>query len=278
MLLSAAKSFAQKTKKVIGESHVKIEINQTRLEAEEMAEEQAKVDALISTFGQYIGVNTKTMIESGQVDFKLYGGTNTKGEWIRTIGKPEFRYDHRGAETWITCKIKGEARGITPKADIKVEVLSCPQKKCRTDSFKNNERMYLYVKSSCDGYLSIFMDDGETAYRLLPYRRMGNQKSVKIEGDKEYILFSREIENFDVPADMIELFTDKDHESNTIIAVFSENDFSKPLLYDEKTNDKVNLIVPKSLSKEKFEEWLGNNRAADEKFLDIENRVTIKNE
>ncbi|MGV8136013.1 MAG: hypothetical protein AB2L20_12425 [Mangrovibacterium sp.] len=137
--------------------------------------------------------------------------------------------------------------------------------------------MYLYVKSPVDGFLSIFLDDGTTVYRLLPYRRMGAQKAVGIKGDHEYILFSREIENFGIPADRIELFTNKDHESNTIIVVFAEHEFPKPILHDEQ-KDQADYITPKSLSKESFEEWLGDQRALLTDFLDIEKKIVIRKE
>ncbi len=272
------KTFAQKSKRISGESHIKIEINQSRLEAEKVAVEQAIVDALTEAFGQYVEYKTDTRIESEQVDFKLYGGTKVKGEWIRTVDGPVFSYDLEGAETWITCKIKGIVRGISAKTNVLVEVLSSPEKVNRKEKFKNNENMYLYVKSPSDGYLSVFLDDGETVYRLLPYSKMGSIKSVKIKGDQEYILFSQDIDNFNVRADKIQLFTKKDYESNTVVVVFSEKEFPKPLLNEEEMDDNIGLIIPRSLSKKKFEEWLGDNRAADEKFLDIEKRVIIEKE
>ena len=277
VLLTGPKAYAQKPKMVTGESQIRVEVSQSQAEAEEHAVEQAKIDALISAFGQFVEQEAAMNVESGKVGFRSYGQTKVKGEWIRTIGEPVLSYHHQGAETWITCKIKGEARKALPKADVQIEVLSCPQKNCRTDEFVNEQPMYLYVKSPVDGFLSVFLDDGTTVYRLLPYRRMGSQKAVPVEGDHDYILFSREIENFGVPADRLELFTNKDYESNTLIVVFAENEFSKPLLYDEQA-DEAAYIIPKSVSKKSFEEWLGDQRALIPDFLDIQKRILITKE
>ncbi len=209
------------TKTVTGKCQIRVEPYLSQIETEEKAIEQAKINAIKDVFGEYVEQESKMGIEAGKVDFHSYGQTKVKGEWVQTIGEPEFSYDWRKnekgkPETWITCKIKGKIRKAIPKADVQVKMLSCPLKNCSTDEFEDEQNMFLYVKSPVDGYLSVFLDDGTTVYRLLPYRRMGTQESVKIEGDKTYILFSREIENFGVLADRIELFTNKDEERNTL--------------------------------------------------------------
>ncbi|MEY4113440.1 MAG: hypothetical protein RLZ76_133, partial [Bacteroidota bacterium] len=126
-----------------------------------------------------------------------------------------------------------------------------------------------------DGYLSIFIDDGSMVYRLLPYRNMSTQKSFPIKADKEYIFFTRDAKEAGVSPDELQLTTTRELETNTIIAVFSENDYTKPRLNDEQV-DKDQYIIPKSLSRRYFENWLGENRAAFPDFLDIKRRITIE--
>jgi hypothetical protein len=75
-------------------------------------------------------------------------------------------------------------------------------------------------------------------------------------------------------SDALQVYTERESESNTIIVVFSENDYSKPRLNEEQI-DENNLIIPKSLTKSYFENWLGNNRAAFSDFLDIKRRFVI---
>jgi hypothetical protein len=103
---------------------------------------------------------------------------------------------------------------------------------------------------------------------------MEGQKSVKIAADKEYILFSSTKNAFDKSADALQVYTEHEVESNTLVVVFSENDYSKPRLNDEKI-DNNSFIIPQSLDKVYFEKWLGNNRAAYTDFLDLKRRFVI---
>jgi len=276
--LLGVKALSQKTRMVNGESQIKVEAHLSENETKEKAIQMAKINAITNEFGQYIEQESDLVLQSGKVDFRSYGQTKVKGEWVRTIGEPKFKYfirnEGENPEKWIRCRIKGEARKAIPKANVILEILSCPQKNCRTAHFVSEENMYMYVKSPVDGYVSVYLDDGTTVYRLLPYRRMGTKKAVQIKGDQEYILFSRDIPNFNTLADQIELFTPKDQEVNTLIVVFAENEYQKPLLFDEKTG-KAGFITPKSLSKKAFEEWLGENRAAFPDFIDFKRRITI---
>ena len=272
-------SVAQGTKVVTGQSSFRIETYMSQNEAEERAVELAKIDALINEYGQYIEQEANLDLKNGKVDFRSYGQTKVKGEWIRNLDDPEFTYSEKMVkgkpERWISCKLKGEARRAIPKADLEVEILGCPDKKCMTDKFKNDQNLYVYVKSPINGYLSVFLDDGINVYRLLPYRSMEGQKSVKIQADKEYVLFSSAQNKFIQTSDALQVYTDRETEANTIVVVFSENDYSKPRLNEEQI-DQNNLIIPKSLAKNYFENWLGNNRAAFTDFLDLKKRFVIQ--
>jgi hypothetical protein len=271
--------FAQVSSKIVsGESSFRIEAYMSQNEAEEKAVELAKIDALISVFGQYVEQESNLDLKNGKVDFRSYGQTKVKGEWIRNVGEPVFTYSQRDVngkpERWIACKLKGEARKAMPKADVEVNILGCPENNCITDKFKNEQNLFLYVKSPINGFLSVFLDDGINVYRLLPYRSMEGQKSVKIQADTEYFLFSSSKNKFNLSSDALQVYTERESESNTIIVVFSENDYSKPRLNEEQI-DEHNLIIPKSLTKSYFENWLGNNRAAFSDFLDIKRRFVI---
>jgi hypothetical protein len=271
--------FAQVSSSIVsGESSFRIEAYMSQNEAEEKAVELAKIDALISVFGQYVEQESNLDLKNGKVDFRSYGQTKVKGEWIRNVGEPDFTYSQRDVngkpERWITCKLKGEARKAMPKADVEVNILGCPDNNCITDKFKNEQNLFVYVKSPINGFLSVFLDDGINVFRLLPYRSMEGQKSVKIQADTDYFLFSSSKNKFNLSSDALQVYTERESESNTIIVVFSENDYSKPRLNEEQI-DEHNLIIPKSLTKSYFENWLGNNRAAFSDFVDIKRRFVI---
>lgn len=271
-------SLAQGIKTVSGESTIKVESNMSSLEAEDKAIELARIDALIKEFGQYVEQQNNMDLSNGKVSFRSYGQTKVRGEWIRNIGEPEFKYFDKTVdgkyERWVNCTLKGEARKAMPKADLDIEILTCPSKDCPGIKFKNEQLLYLYVKSPINGFLSIFIDDGSMVYRLLPYRSMSTQKSFPIKADKEYILFSKDKSEGEISPDELQLTTNRESEINTIYVVFSENDYTKPRLNDEQL-DKDQFIIPKSLSRRYFENWLGENRAALPDFLDVQRTITV---
>jgi len=169
---------------------------------------------------------------------------------------------------WITCNIKGKIKRATPKANIEFATLSCPKLNCRSTTFTSGEQLYLHFKSPLDGYLSVYLDDGNTVNRLLPYTSAQNSSSVNVKADKDYFFFVKGESNPELgKSDEVELYTLRSHEYNTLYIIFSEVNYYKPILSQEKAAEN-GYILPKSLSKNKFEEWLSNNRATLDDFLD----------
>lgn len=119
-----------------------------------------------------------------------------------------------------------------------------------------------------DGYLSVYLDDGDIVNRLLPYTSATNSSSVRIKADKEYIFFAKNTDDSDFGnPDEVELYTLKKQEFNTLYVIFSEENYFKPVLNQEKTIEN-GYLLPKTISKIKFEDWLSNNRATLDDFLD----------
>ena len=274
------KAKSQKTKIAIGLSQFKIEADMSKNEAKEKAIELAKVDAIKKAFGEYVEQESNIGIHSQKIDFRLYGQIKVKGEWIRTIGKPEITFlnsnkGNNSFDTWISCKLKGEVRKIKPKANLVVNTLNNPNKNSIANEFFKDQSVYLHFKSPIDGYLSIFLDDGNSVFRLFPYQNMKSVNNANVEADKDYIFFSKEHNTFQTPADELILTTNKEYESNSIVIVFSENEYHKPILFDEQT-DSDGLIIPKSLSKKNFEIWLSENKVGSINFIDIKKQISIK--
>ncbi len=138
--------------------------------------------------------------------------------------------------------------------------------------------MFLYFKSPVDGYLSVFLDDGENAFRLLPYKSMGTLSAVKVDGDKDYIIFSK---NHSYPfderysIDALELGTTKEIEYNNIYVVFAENEYVKPILNDIQELD-GGYYLPRSLSLREFKKWLGDCRADMTDFQAKKIKISIE--
>jgi hypothetical protein len=264
-----------------------VERNMTREEAQQKAVELAKINAIESVFGTYVEQQTNITVESGKSDFSILGSTKVKGIWIREIDR-KFTEEYReekgefGAEKilWITCQIKGEVKQATPQPAIEYQVRNCPTKTCHTTRFLSGEQLYLWFRSPVKGFVSVFLEDGAMVYRLLPYSYMLNSNGFPVEEDCEYLFFSPDdvkgLLQSEKP-DEIEMYTLRKRENNTLVLVFSANAFYKPQL-DKETVNENRFIIPKSLKKEKFEEWLSDNRAATDHFQDITVPLAITSE
>lgn len=276
MLISPA--YAQKIRKAEGQAQVRVERNMTREEAQQKAVELAKINAIENEFGTYVEQQATLTVESGTSDFYIVGSTKVKGIWVRETNR-KFVEDYReekgeyGTEKilWITCTIKGEVKQATPRPAIEYQVRNCEFPVCRTNAFQSGEQLYLWFKSPVDGYLSVFIDDGNMVYRLLPYSTMVNANTFMVTGDEGYLFFSKEattgLQSGEKP-DEIELYTLQRKENNNLVLVFSSNPFFKPGLNKE-TVGVNNYLTPRSLDKTKFEEWLSDYRAIFDDFLDV---------
>jgi len=267
--------FAQKIKTESGTAQVKLEKNMTKEEANQKVEELAKINAIENAFNTYVEQEANITVNSGKSDFRIIGTTKVKGEWIETLDKQltEDIKDEKGPfgiekTVWITCKIKGKIKEASPKANIEFATLSCPKLNCRSTTFSSGEQLYLQFKSPLDGYLSVYLDDGNIVNRLLPYSSSQNSSSVNVKADKDYFFFVKGESNSEIEKpDEVELYTLKKVEYNTLYIIFSEKNYYKPILNQEKVADN-GYLLPKSLSKPQFDEWLSNNRATLNDFLD----------
>lgn len=277
-------TMAQEIRKVHGKYQLRMELNMTENDTRKLAEEMAKIDALQKTFGSIVDQEFNMMIESGIPDYNIISKTETKGEWVETTRR--VFYEDLKAETtidgernikWITCEIRGRAREVKPRAHIDFYPLNCPNLSCRTTEIVDDGNLYLYFRSPVDGYLSVFIDDGNLITRLLPdcYASKEFESGVFVKGDQQYIFFSREDNS--LPQKTVEkyrMFTSKKFEFNYLYIVFSESQFVKPIL-DEK-QFKNGIIQPKSLSSKEFQEWLAENRYASDSFQKRQIAITVK--
>lgn len=269
----------QKIKRAEGEAQIRVERNMTKEDAQQKVTELAKINAIESIYGTYIEQQTNITVESGKSDFFTIGSTKVKGIWVRETDR-KFTEEYRdekgefGTEKilWITCRIRGEVKQATSRPAIDYQVRNCTLPACRTTTFLSGEQLYLWFKSPVDGYLSIFIDDGRMIYRLLPYSNMTNPNAFMVKGDETYLFFSPEENEGLLPGekpDEIELYTLRQKENNILFLVFSTNPFFKPGLNKESIGMNK-IVIPKSLDKQKFEEWLSDYRAIFDDFQDIQ--------
>jgi hypothetical protein len=280
-----ATGIPQKKYQAEGKSEVRLERNKTLEQTRYEAEEKAKLNAIEQVFGSYVEQQTDIRLKEGRVNYDIIGGTRVRGEWIRTtnIKFTEIPRAIKGKEgteqeLWIQCEIKGEVRECISRANIEFYTLNCPLVQCRRTAFYNDEDVFLYFTSPVDGYLSVFLDDGENTFRLLPYKSMGTMSAVRVAGDKPYLFFSRDKElQFDpqYTTDALELYTELEIEYNDIYIVFAESPYTKPILSDVTETDD-GYFIPRSLKSKDFQGWLGDCRADMPDFQAVRVRISIE--
>lgn len=251
--------------------------DQTIAEAERIALERTKIEAVEKVFG-VIASQTNSGIVSTLFDVDLvsiHSSVSVKGEWIETIGVPEFIRDFDDRAPVITCTIEGYVKEIQGmRADYEVEVLkNSPNVKFASRDFSDGDDMYLYFKSPVGGFLNVYLlcHDDDTALCLLPYRE-SNAKSFRIDADKDYYLFSKDKASDGAEfVDEYTLTTERANEANEIVIVFSPDDFVKPKL---KVNDDEMSAI-KETTIDKFNSWLAKLRTKNDNITTNNYLITI---
>jgi hypothetical protein len=264
-----------------GEYTLKVEENVSVREAEKKARELAQINAIENAFGKVIMQGNSTFIQNTNTGdkaetvnvFNFVSDSYVNGEWIETISeKLERKYDDKNV-LWIIAKVKGKIREIvTPNPGFEFSPLSCPEVKCKTTAFNNGQDVFLYFKSSQNGYLSVYLDDPQMnqTFRILPYQKLTGSYAVNlpVDQDKPYIFFSKQTDAYNNPSavDNILIEVTKPTEIYKLFIVFSPEPFDKPLLTDKnkelqsQADKQKNYFYPKSLESIEFQKWLQNIR------------------
>ena len=258
-------AFAQRTKTVEAEYTYHAPENVTLEEARRTALTRAKLQAIADEFGTIVQQTNATRISNqdgqSQVDMLSIGGSEVKGEWIETLGEPDYRISYEQGMLVVTCKVKGKAREIvSAQIDLQTHVLrNGTEDKYESDVFKSGDDLYLSFQSPVKGFLSVYLvDDDAQAFCLLPYR---NQQDgiYSIEANHRYVFFhekSAPIEERRI-VDEYTMTCSRQTEHNQIYVIFSPNPFAKAS--DESTSDEL----PRQLSYKDFQQWLVKQRKHD---------------
>ncbi|MEE0336507.1 MAG: DUF4384 domain-containing protein, partial [Prevotella sp.] len=90
--------FSQKIKKVEGEYTYIVPENVDLEKAKHIALERLKIQLIADEFGTTISQSNSTFVKNSNgesdVDFLSIGGSEVRGEWIETIGKPQFNISY----------------------------------------------------------------------------------------------------------------------------------------------------------------------------------------
>lgn len=270
-------AFPQRTEKVYAEYIYHAPENISLEEAKRIALERAKIQAITDEFGTIVSQSNTTLVSNrngeSSSDFFSLGGSEVKGEWIETIGKPEYNINYEQGMLVVKAIVNGRIREIvSAQIDIKAKVLcnGTDLKFARTD-FKSGDDLYLYFQSPVNGYLAVYLLDevSQMVYCLLPYKS-SSEAVTPIEKAKPYIFFSAK--HAGDKGHLVDEYTmtcTNPVERNTIYVVFSPNEFAKA------NSNNVDELLPQELSFEEFQKWLVKGRNRDKEMNVWKESITI---
>lgn len=274
---------AQKVRTASGSYTYYVPSNVPKERAEIIAFDRLRAQILADEFGTLVSATNYTHIENANgkssVNFASFGESEVKGEWLETVGTPKYSYtmDEQGGLV-ITVSATGKIREITtPPIDFKAKLLrNATDDVFESDSFKENDRLYMSFHSPVAGYLTVYIFDGESdVYRMLPY---SNQEIevMPVEANKRYVFFSLRDTKTGVSSDLIDeylLSCSKRIEYNRVYVIFSPNKYIKPVDSFGK-----NVDDPRVLKFEDFQKWLTKYRKSDSSMcVDIKDIAISKN-
>lgn len=138
-------SFSQKIKTVSGEYTYYVPENIDLEKAKQIALERVKTQLIADEFGTIVSQNNSTTVKNrngkSDIDFISIGGSEVKGEWIETIGEPNFKPSFENGQLIINVHIKGKIREIvSANIDFKALVLrNGTEDKYEDDTFKSGD-------------------------------------------------------------------------------------------------------------------------------------------
>lgn len=258
-------SFSQRVKTVDGEYTYVVPENIDLEKAKQVALERAKIQIVADEFGTIVSRSNSTSVKNkdgkSNVDFISIGGSEAKGEWLETIGKPIFQTEVHDEQLVVKVWIRGKIREIiSSNADFSVHILrNGTDDRFEDDVFKNGDDLFLSFQSSVNGYIVIYLvDNDENAFCLLPYQNQ-EQGNVKVNANEKYVFFS-----IKQASDSMRQYTDEytmtcshTQELNQIYVIFSQNPFVKAV--DGKCSDSL----PRTLTEGEFQKWLAKCRTKD---------------
>lgn len=277
-LLSSLPLFAQKVKTVEGEYVYHAPENVTLEEAKRIALERAKIQAIANEFNTLVTQDNETRVSNrngeSEIDFLSVGGSEVKGEWIETLGEPDYTYIIEGGHFIVTCKVKGKARErVSAAVDFQAHILrNGIADKFESKQFKEGDYLYLSFQSPVKGYLAVYLEDAEgQVFCLLPYRNQ-QEGIYPIEANQRYLFFdiksAPEMEKSLV--DEYYMTCSGSSEFNQIHIIFSPNEFTKA------SDNTLQNTLPRQLPLKEFHKWLSKCQRHDTKMTIQRVGITVE--
>lgn len=265
LLLIPLALFAQRTKKVEGEYVYRAPEYMSLEQAKSHALEQAQIQAIADKFGTNITQMNSTLTSNrngkSNVDFTSFSSSDVKGEWIETIGEPQYEVNYESGMLIVKCIVRGTVREVlSAPVDIKAKILrNGTTERFEDYDFRSGDDMYLSFQSPTDGYLAVYLLDPEgNAFCLLPYRGQNNGIQ-QIRAGESYLFFSSADAPVDERAvvDEYVMTCSGEFESNEVQVLFSPNPFTKA------NDNDMGDCLPRELNHKDYQKWLAKVRRKD---------------
>lgn len=270
--------FAQKIEIVESEYVYNAPENISLEQAKFIALERAKIQALAEVFGTVVVQTNTTHVENrngkSEVDFLSVGGSDVKGEWLETIGEPEYNIFYEQNMLVVKVYVKGKAKEILSSAiPLNVKILcNGTDDKFESDTFKSNDDLYLSFISPVSGYVVVYLiDNDKNAFCLLPYQSQ-QKGQMHVLANQRYVFFSVKDAPMEIKPYVDEYIMTCEHslEYNQIYIIFSPNSFFKAA--DSSSTEGF----PRQLDFKNFQEWLVKCRKLDADMNVINKVIKIK--
>lgn len=257
---------AQKVQKVSGEYTYYAPTSVSLDQARQIALDRAKIQLIADEFGTVVSSTNITRIANtnGTSDIQMttLGESEVKGEWIETIGEPKYEIGYENDMLYVKVSISGKIREIVSASiDIKAKLLrNGVEDKFESDQFRSGDDMYLSFQSPVDGYLTVYLYDGDdTVFCLLPYQSQ-SVGQIPVQANQRYVFFSCK-ESQNISSNLVDeyaLTCTKELELNRLYVIFSPNLYSKAV--DAQSNT---MSLPRMLGFNEFQKWLSTSRTRD---------------
>lgn len=273
LLILPAQSQVRKSKGSYDLNLSRSDLNEA--EACQKCQELAMVKAIEKEFGTLMIQGNSMLLRSidGQDSvvtnqrFQMMAESFVNGQWLETIESSCERLYYED-EFWLHCEVKGKIAPLNQeKFEQEFYPADCPSEACRTWQFEPDEEFYLHFTSATPGFLSVYLSDGESVQRLLPYRQIPAEwmGGMPVEADQNYVLFSRTHENSELWTYVDEYMWDESESGqlHRIYLIFSPDPHSKPILEE---SGSFSSPWPDQLQLADFQAWMAEQRRDEDRL------------
>ena len=233
-------------------------------QAKKTALERAKIQAIADAFGTIVSESNTIRMSNknghSDVDFLSIGGSDVKGEWLETIGDPQYQVSYDGETLVVAVTCKGKIREIvTNEAEFQCKVLrNGTDDRSEAETFFSGDNFYVSFTSPVAGYVAIYLVDvGNMACCLLPYQQQ-QDGIYSVKANQRYVFFNEnEASPIEKPiVDLYQMTTLFPVEQNQVYVIFSTQPFVKAA-------DALGKGQLRELKGDDFQKWLARCRKRD---------------